>query len=72
MRGDIKMTGKCKWFDEKKGFGFITGDDGSDVFVHYSGIIGMEFRKLAIAEPVEYDIVECDKGVKAVNVRVTE
>lgn len=66
------MTGKCKWFDEKKGFGFITGDDGSDVFVHYSGIIGMEFRKLAIAEPVEYDIVECDKGVKAVNVRVTE
>lgn len=58
--------------DEKKGFGFITGDDGSDVFVHYSGIIGMEFRKLAIAEPVEYDIVECDKGVKAVNVRVTE
>lgn len=51
---------------------FKTGDDGADVFVHYSGIIGMEFRKLAIAEPVEYDIVECDKGVKAVNVRVTE
>lgn len=71
MKGDIEMTGKCKWFDEKKGFGFITGDDGTDVFVHYSDIIGMGFRKLTIAEPVEYDIVECDKGVKAVNVRVT-
>ena len=64
------MTGKCKWFNDKKGFGFFSGDDGSEVFVHYSGIVGMKFKTLAEAEPVEYDIVECDKGVQATNVRI--
>lgn len=66
------MIGKVKWFNERKGFGFLTGDDGNEVFVHYSGIVGMKFKTLAEAEPVEYDIVDCDKGVQAVNVRVIE
>lgn len=66
------MTGKVKWFNTQKGFGFLTGNDGTEVFVHYSGISGEGFKTLAEAEPVEYDIVKCDKGVQAINVRVTE
>lgn len=65
------MTGKCKWFNEKKGFGFLTGDDGVDTFVHYSAIVGEGFKTLIEAEPVEYDIIECDKGTQAANVRIT-
>lgn len=66
------MTGKVKWFNNQRGFGFLTGDDGIDVFVHYSAIQGEGFKSLAEAEPVEYDVVECDRGVQAENVRVTE
>lgn len=64
------MTGKCKWFNEKRGFGFITGDDGKDIFVHYSAIEGMKFKTLIEAEPVEYEIMESDRGLQAANVRV--
>lgn len=66
------MTGRCKWFNESKGFGFFTGDDGNEVFVHYSGIVGMKFKTLAEGEPVEYDIEECERGVQAINVTVIE
>lgn len=64
------MIGKVKWFNNQRGFGFISGDDGKEVFVHYSGIVGEKgFRTLAEAEPVEYDVIDTEKGVQAVNVK---
>jgi CspA family cold shock protein len=58
-------TGTVKWFDEKKGFGFITEDGGKDVFVHYSAIVGNGFRKLAEGDKVTFDIKEGAKGPQA-------
>jgi len=61
-------AGKVKWFDNKKGYGFIEQDDGSDVFVHYSNITGSGFRNLEDGESVEFDVVEGEKGLQARNV----
>lgn len=63
------MTGKVEWFNNQRGFGFILGDDGNEVFVHYSGIVGKGFKELAEAEPVEYDVIDTEKGVQAINVK---
>jgi len=66
-------VGTVKWFDEKKGFGFIEREDGEDVFVHYSGIAGEGFRRLDEGDKVEFEIVQGDRGPKAQNVnRVSE
>ena len=62
------MTGKVKWFNNQRGFGFISGDDGKEVFVHYSGIVGGGFKALAEDDSVKYDIKETEKGVQAINV----
>ncbi|HMO26339.1 MAG TPA: cold-shock protein [Tepidisphaeraceae bacterium] len=62
-------TGKVKWFDSKKGFGFIVGPEGKDVFVHFSRIQGDGFRSLKDGEEVEYELLEGDKGLHAQNVR---
>ena len=59
------VTGMVKWFDEKKGFGFITEDGGKDVFVHYSAILGDGFRKLAEGDKVTFEIKEGAKGPQA-------
>lgn len=62
-------TGTVKWFDAKKGFGFITPEDGSsDVFVHYSGIAGQGYRTLKDGAAVEFDTVQGAKGPQAVSV----
>jgi len=61
-------TGKVKWFDPKKGYGFIIGDEGQDVFVHYTSIIGDGFRALKDGEMVDYEMVKGDKGFQARNV----
>lgn len=61
--------GTIKWFNEKKGFGFISKEDGSDVFVHYTGIIGNGFRTLKEGQKVEFEIESSDKGPRAVSVR---
>ncbi|HHH80573.1 MAG TPA: cold shock domain-containing protein [candidate division Zixibacteria bacterium] len=62
--------GRVKRFDEKKGYGFIQQDgNGPDVFVHYSDIVGEGFRTLSPGDEVEFDLIEGDKGLKAINVR---
>lgn len=60
--------GKVKWFNETKGYGFITQDSGGDVFVHHSDIAGKGFKVLAEGEEVEFEVVQGEKGPKAVNV----
>ncbi len=63
------LTGHVKWFNDKKGYGFITRDDGQgDVFVHYTAIQGEGYRTLADGDAVEFDIKETEKGPQAVNV----
>jgi len=63
------VNGTVKWFDPKKGYGFIAGPDGKDIFVHFSSIQGEGFRSLKDEEQVEYDLVETEKGLQAHNVR---
>lgn len=62
------MTGKVKWFNSQKGYGFITTDDGKDIFVHYSGIGGGGFKSLQEGESVEFELTQGKNGDQAVNV----
>ena len=61
-------NGTVKWFNESKGFGFITGEDGSDVFVHYSSIQSNGYKSLAEGDTVSFDTENGSKGLKATNV----
>ena len=60
--------GTVKWFNAEKGYGFITGEDGKDLFVHFSAIQGEGFKSLDEGQEVEYDIVQGEKGPQATNV----
>ncbi|WCK55609.1 cold-shock protein [Aneurinibacillus sp. Ricciae_BoGa-3] len=62
------MTGKVKWFNAEKGFGFIEVEDGNDVFVHFSAIQSEGFKSLDEGQEVEFDIVEGARGPQAANV----
>ena len=63
------MTGKVKWFNAAKGYGFITGDDGKEVFVHFSAIQADGYKTLDEGQAVEYDVNDGDKGPQAINVK---
>ncbi|MAY37748.1 MULTISPECIES: cold-shock protein [Spongiibacter] len=65
-----RSTGKVKWFNETKGFGFIEQDSGPDVFVHFSAINGSGFKTLAEGQAVEFDVQSGQKGPQAANVTV--
>ncbi len=60
--------GRVKWFNDAKGYGFIERDDGEDVFVHFSAIVGEGYRTLEEGQEVEFDIVQTPKGLQAANV----
>jgi CspA family cold shock protein len=68
--GEAAMaSGKVKWWNNKKGFGFIAQESGQDVFVHHTSIVGQGFKNLNEGEEVLFDIVASDKGPKAENVQ---
>ena len=62
------MTGKLKWFDAEKGYGFIEREDGGDVFVHFSAIQSEGFKTLEEGQAVEFDVVQGNRGEQAANV----
>ena len=62
------LDGKVKWFNPRKGYGFIATDDGRDIFVHYSSISGDGYKTLAEGDDVTFEIVEGEKGLRAENV----
>jgi len=64
----MAVKGKVKWFNEKKGYGFIEREDGGDVFVHFSAIKGDGFKTLAEGQTVEFEIIQGEKGLQAANV----
>jgi CspA family cold shock protein len=64
------MKGKVKWFNEKKGYGFITTEDGKDVFVHFSAIQSEGFKSLKEGDGVECEVTQGPKGPQAANVKV--
>ena len=63
--------GTVKWFNDSKGFGFIAREDGDDVFVHYSSIMGSGFRSLYEGQRVRFEVEQGEKGPQAVNVETT-
>jgi CspA family cold shock protein len=63
------VKGTVKWFNERKGFGFLSQDNGEDVFVHYSSIQSSGFKNLTEGQAVEFEVQKGPKGLQAVNVR---
>ncbi len=61
-------TGKVKWFNAEKGYGFVTSDDGKDVFVHFSAIQGDGYKSLEEGQAVSFDVTDGDRGPQATNV----
>lgn len=66
------MTGKVKWFDSKKGYGFITGENGREIFVHFSGIVTDGFKSLNEGQEVSFEVGSGAKGEQAVNVTIVD
>jgi len=64
------MKGKVKWFNEKKGYGFITMEDGKDVFIHFSAIQSEGFKSLNEGDEIECEVTQGPKGPQAANVKV--
>lgn len=66
------MQGTVKWFNSQKGYGFITMEDGTDIFVHYSGLNMQGFKQLEEGQSVTFDVIDTEKGKQAVNITVIE
>jgi CspA family cold shock protein len=64
----LKETGKVKWFNNRKGFGFIERESGDDIFVHYTAVAGNGFKSLAQGDLVSFEVTEGPKGLQAANV----
>ncbi|MCX5916733.1 MAG: cold shock domain-containing protein [Deltaproteobacteria bacterium] len=64
----MKLTGRVKWFNDAKGYGFIEQEGGRDIFVHYTAIVGEGFKSLAEGQKVEFEIIEGAKGPQATQV----
>ena len=64
------LKGKVKWFDAKKGFGFIVDQDGKEIFVHFSGILSDGFKKIEDGQDVTFELTEGKRGPQAINVKV--
>lgn len=62
-------VGKIKWFNNEKGYGFIEGENGEDIFVHYSAIKQDGYKSLSEGQIVEYELLETEKGLQAINVK---
>jgi CspA family cold shock protein len=69
---EVMASGKVKWFDNKKGYGFIAQDTGEDIFVHHTSITGQGYKTLNEGETVNYEIEQGVKGLKAQNVQRAE
>jgi len=67
--GEESMNGTVKWFNDSKGYGFISREDGDDVFVHHSSIAGEGFKSLAEGDEVTFEVEQGEKGPSAVNVQ---
>ncbi len=63
-----RRTGRVKWFDARKGFGFVIQEDGSEIFVHHTGIAGEGYKRLEDGQPIEYEVEMTDKGPQAIRV----
>ena len=68
-RGQLMAQGNVKWFNDAKGYGFISQEDGEDVFVHFSAIQAQGFKSLAEGDRVEFEVTRGPKGLQAANVR---
>jgi CspA family cold shock protein len=65
------VKGTVKWFNEKKGYGFLSQENGNDVFVHYTSIKAEGFKTLKEGDPVEFEVQDGPKGPQAINVKLT-
>ena len=65
----MSKMGRNKWFNNEKGYGFIEGDNGEDIFVHYTAIKQDGFKSLSEGQIVEYELLETEKGLQAINVK---
>ena len=68
----MAVRGKVKWFNEKKGYGFIEREEGGDVFVHFSAIAGDGFKTLSEGQAVEFEVIQGEKGPQAANVNTAD
>ena len=71
-QSNVQSTGVVKWFNDSKGFGFLTTDSGKDIFAHYSAIQGQGFKTLPEGARVSFEILETERGSQAANIQIVK